>query len=197
MPLKRFAVLFLVLVWQIQVPSRGQRSFVPGPLKVRVSFEAAWKAMNKIIKRRSLEIQHEERAQGLLVTGVREYSSGPLVEGHIDKIGLRPKLIDGQWLRVHYRYRVVVELIEKEESLVTVNGDIEALKHDFLGGEEWIDISSNGKLEVELLTEFGQHLFGQNFRLELPKKKFWEKQSPPAPLGDEPFLRFAEPKNFK
>lgn len=197
MRLKRFAVLLSVLVWQGQVVAPGQRSFVPGPLKVRVPFEAAWKAMNRVIERRSLEIQHEDRAQGLLVTGVREYSSGPLVEGHIDKIGARPKLIDGEWIRVRYRYRVEVELIDNQESLVTVIGDIEALKRDFLGGQEWIDIPSNGKLEVELLTEFGQYLFGQSFRLELPKKKFWEKEPPSGPLGEEPFLRLAEPKNAK
>lgn len=186
--LTHFLIPFFVFLFQGTIPALNQQSFVPGPLKVQVSFEVAWKAMHKVIQRRNLKVQHEERARGLLVTEVQEYSSGALVESHINKIGMRPKLIDGDWVQVRYRYRITVELIEEKESLVSIYGYIEALKRNFIGGETWIDILSNGKLEVDLLTDFGQYLFGRSFDLEKPKKKYWEKLPRSVPLKNTPFF---------
>jgi hypothetical protein len=58
---------------------------------------------------------------------------------------------------------------------VTVYANIEALKRDFLGQQSWIVIPTNGNLEEGLLNDFGILLFGESFRLDDPKRGFWER----------------------
>ena len=170
----------------------GDTAFMPGPLRIQIPFDPAWKAINEVVATKTLKIWHEEKSQGKLVTVFHEYSSGSIVESHIDKIGVRPKLIDAEWIRVRFQYLISLEFVGANETLVLVNADIEALKRDFLGHEEWVEIPSSGKLEVDFLTDFGKHLFGQKFRLDLPKKRFWEKPPPPGPLEEEPFFKFID-----
>lgn len=148
---------------------------LPPPLKVIAPFESVWKVMAEVIGERGMEIAIENRGQGVLVTEFREYISGPLTEAHIVKIGDKPKLTNANWVRVLYRYEVVMDLLTGRETMITVYAKIRALKREFLGQELWVDIPSNGGLEEALLTDFGKSLFGQSFRLDVPKKGFWER----------------------
>jgi len=192
MTLKYFLVLVVSLVWLGTASLWGDTSLMPGPFRIQISFDPAWKAVSEVVTTKNLKIRHAEKSQGKLITGFHEYSSGPIVESHIDKIGVRPKLIDAEWIRVRFQYLISFEFVEENETLVFVNADIEALKRNFLGHEEWVEIPSNGKLETDFLTDFGKHLFGQKFRLDLPKKRFWEKPPPPGPLKEEPFFKFID-----
>ena len=168
-----FALLILGL--GLEGTALTQRSFIPPPLKVGISFDRAWDVISETLDELDLEIAHQNRVKGEVVSKLREYSSGTLVDSHIAKIGEKPKLIDSQWLQVRYRYEILVEFIHQTETLVTVHTDITALKREFLGTESWVQIATNGKLEEDLLTRFGRRLFGQSFNLETPKKGFWER----------------------
>lgn len=149
---------------------------VPAPLDLRIPFEAAWEGMIDVMKARNLPMKEPDRAKGRLQTEYVEYSSGPLTDSHIEKIGTRPELSDAEWVRVEYKFDVQVELIEAKRTIVTAGVDIRAKKRDFLGQETWVPIQSTGHLEEDLLTEFGKNLFGDKFKLSESKKSFWELQ---------------------
>ncbi|MGW8181199.1 MAG: hypothetical protein ACWGQW_20910 [bacterium] len=150
------------------------QSTVPPPLRVYIPFEAAWRGMREVFKERDWTIVEEDHARGILRSSFVEYSSGTLTKSHISKIGKRPESTDGDWIRVEYRYDIVITLIEAKETVVTVDADIRALKRSFLGDETWISIPSNGQRERYLLEEFGKLLFGQMFSLDKSKGGFWK-----------------------
>jgi len=143
----------------------GQNTSIPPPMRLYIPFEAAWRGMRDVFRDRDLQMVEEDHAQGVLVSNFIEYSSGTLTNSHISKIGERPKLTDGDWIRVEYQYDVLIELIGEKETVVTVRANIRALKRDFLGQETWTKISSNGQRERSVLEEFGTLLFGQKFSL--------------------------------
>ncbi len=153
-------------------------------MRVYIPFPVAWDGMLESLEELKLEILEEQRARGRILTRYREYSSGPLTESHIAKVGEKPKLWDGQWTRVEYQYDVLVELIADREALVTVDANIRALQKPFLGGEKWVDIRSNGRLESDLMLNFGQRLFGQTFTLEATRKGFWQHEPGYVPDGE-------------
>ena len=153
----------------------AQEKLIPPPLRMDIPFEAAWNGILLTLMDHEFEILRQDRGQGSILTSFREYSSGPLTESHINKIGETPKLVDGEWVRVQYRYEVLVELISEQETVLTVYSNIEALKREFLGTEDWVKIETTGKLETELLTQFGKSLFGEAFSLLAPQKGYWDK----------------------
>ena len=143
------------------------------PLRVHIPFEAAWEGMLRVLKDRGWNLTRKNRGKGEIHTAAREYISGPLTKAHMDKIGERPRLSGAQWKRVHYGYEISVQLVSGVETLMTVDANISALKRGYLGEENWVRIPSTGRLEKNLLTQFGQFLFGQNFSLNKSKKGFW------------------------
>ncbi len=180
------ALAFLTVLAVGVEPVLGQpaRRYLPPPLKVLVPFDAAWNGVLLTVAERDLENVTEDRGQGKVLTEFTEYSSGPLAESHIAKVGERPKLTDGEWVRVQYQFDITVQLIQERENLVIVYANIKALKRGFLGDEKWVDIPSNGRLEEGLLTDFGKNLFGQTFTLSQPKKGFWERDPGYVPEAD-------------
>jgi hypothetical protein len=160
---------------------------VPAPLDLKIPFEPAWEGMLGVIQKRNLVLKETDRAKGRLVTEYAEYSSGPLTDSHIAKIGIRPKLSDAEWVKVEYKFDVQVQLVEAKRTVVTAGVDIRAKKRDFLGQETWVPIQSTGPLEEDLLTEFGKSLFGEKFKLSESKKGFWELQPSYVPdTGQRP-----------
>ena len=153
----------------------AQEKLIPPPLRMDIPFEAAWNGILLTLMDHEFEILRQDRGQGSILTSFREYSSGPLTESHINKIGETPKLEDGELVRVQYRYEVLVELISEQETVLTVYSNIEALNREFLGTEDWVKIETTGKLETELLTQFGKSLFGEAFSLLAPQKGYWDK----------------------
>lgn len=174
---------FCLMTVAFQVPELGRRS-LPPPLRLHVPFETVWKSVKETLESREEEIVFEDRAQGRILTRSREFSSGPLTESHIAKIGEKPKLVEGVWVRVEYQYDVTVTLIADKETILTVDCNIRALKREFLGEEKWIKIPSKGRLEAELLTAVGRDLFGQTFSLTEPRKGFWEREPGYVPEVD-------------
>jgi hypothetical protein len=165
----------------------AQSTSAPPPLRVRIPFEAAWNGMHEVLSERKLVVQSEDRGQGRLVTGYREYISGPLTNSYLGKIGQAQRLGDGQWLRAEYQFEVQIQFVEAAETVVTVWANIRALNRDFFGNESWLEIPSNGNREEDLLTEFGKLLFGERFSLERPRKGYWERDPGHVPgTGERP-----------
>ena len=110
---------------------QSQKQLPPSPLRMDIPFDAAWDGMLLTLTENNFAILRQNRSQGSILSDFREYSSGPLTERHIGKIGTTPKLVDGEWLRVQYQYEVVVELITERETVLTVYTNISAI--DFHG----------------------------------------------------------------
>ena len=172
---KHLGLLVTLLVLPTESALLAQEKVIPPPLRLDIPFEAAWRGILLTLMENDFEILSQDRGQGLILSSFREYSSGPLTESHISKIGETPKLVDGEWIRVQYQYEILVELIGERETVLIVYTNIEALKREFLGTEDWIKIETNGKLETELLTQFGKSLFGEAFNLPEPKKGYRDK----------------------
>jgi hypothetical protein len=192
---RRLAVL-LSLVWlsvlgPIGSGAANNRS-VPPPLRVSVPFESAWKAALEAFSAlqertgRKMPLIKEDRNRGEFKTDFVEYASGPLAAGHIAKIGERPRVSDGDWVRVEYQYEVLLELIQDRETLTTVSANIRALKRSFLGEEQWVNIVTNGALEYEYLMAFGTTLFGDRFQLDAPSRGFWSRDPAHVPGPERP-----------
>jgi hypothetical protein len=160
----------------------AQEKLIPPPLRMDIPFEATWNGILLVLMEDDFDILSQDRGKGSILSSFREYSSGPLTEGHINKIGETPKLVDGEWVRVQYQYEVLVELISERETVLTVYSNIEALKREFLGSEDWIKIETTGKLEADLLTQFGKTLFGDSF--SLPEAKEGYRDRDPVYLPD-------------
>jgi hypothetical protein len=167
---------------------------IPDPLRLAAPIEPAWKGMLQVFEKRNLTTETEDRVRGLMVTEYREYSSGPMTESHIAKIGTRPRLADAQWIKVKYRLEVEFQVIESRTTLVGASSTIKALKRDFLGTENWVDIASNGELERDLLTEFGKELFGERFQLPTRKRGFWERDPKYVPGPEEQIPKVVGPE---
>jgi hypothetical protein len=150
--------------------------------------------MLDVLQKRGLPTETLDRVRGLIVTEFREYSSGPMTENHISKIGTKPRLADAQWVKVKYRLEAELQVIESRTTLVGASSTIKALKRDFLGTETWVDIASNGELERDLLTEFGKGLFGDRFQLPQQKKGFWQRDPKYVPGPEEQIPKVAGPE---
>jgi len=167
---------------------------IPEPLRLNIPFQPAWEAMLDTMKTREMVIQQVDRARGTILTEYREYSSGPMTDSHIAKIGTKPKLTDAEWIKVQYQYEVEIQVIESRVTLVTASANIKALKRDFLGSQSWVAIPTNGELETDLLTYFGKQLFGERFELTKRKKGFWEREPRYVPDSQETIPKVVGPE---
>ena len=162
----------MVSLWVLSSLHAGSgKRFVP-PLRLSIPFELTWKTMIEILNQEEWKLNHKNRGQGHITTAYREYISGPLTTGHLSKIGIRPRLTDGEWVRIQYRYDLQIELMTARETRVTVDIDIKALKRNYLGREEWARIPSTGRMEQYLLTALGKAIYGEQFSLEKPRTSF-------------------------
>ena len=177
MGIRRLGLIGLVF-WTLSgalIQPQSSKRFIPPPLRLQVPLQTVRQHMARSLEHKEIKLDREDLNRGLMLTEYREYSSGPLTASHIAKIGDKPEITDGEWVRVQYQYEILMELIKQKETVVTVNANIRALKRDYFGSQEWVEIVSNGELEQELLSAFGQSLFGQSFTLEGPKEHWWEK----------------------
>lgn len=193
----RGTVLVLVLTALLGGAAWGQfkKTYLPPPLRVLIPFPSAWKDMLDTLQNTiQIPIAEQDQVTGMIVTEYRDYIDGPLTDSHIAKIGDRPDIRDGYWVKARYRYEVHVQLIEEKNTLVTANVHIQALKREYLGTESWADIRSNGQLETTLLTAYGKNVFGEQFVLEQPKKGFWQLDPSRVVDPEERIPRVAAPE---
>ena len=189
-------VLALLLALSTERALYAQEKLIPPPLRMDIPFETTWNGIRLTLIENAFQILHQDRGQGSILTSFREYSSGPLTESHINKIGETPKLVDGEWVRVQYQYEVLVELIAERETVLTIYSNIEALKREFFGSEDWVKIETTGKLEAELLTQFGKSLFGESFSLPEPNEGYRDKDPVYLPNPVERIPRVVGPERI-
>lgn len=192
--MNKTAVLLTLALVTVTASAQTRRAYHPPPLRIHVPFEAAWNAMEEVVIELGETVQTAERPQGRIVTRFKEYMSGPLTAGHLAKIGQRVELADAVWIKGEYQYEVEIELLEAKECMVTVYANIRGLKRDFFGKESWVDVPSNGSREEFLLTQFGRRLFGQTFKLDEPRKGFWERDPEYVPDMERRIPRIAGPE---
>ena len=187
----RVAFLGICLTSLLAAPLQAQ---APEPLRLSIPMEPAWKAMLQVLEKKELRVAESDRVRGTIVTEFKEYSSGPLTESHIAKIGTAPKVSDADWIKVEYQLEIELQLIESRVTLVTAAANIKALKRDFLGAQTSVNIPSNGALETDLLRTFGKDLFGERFELPQPKKGYWQRDPKYLPEQDDRIPKVVGPE---
>ncbi|GAB4118394.1 MAG: hypothetical protein Kow001_18200 [Acidobacteriota bacterium] len=192
--MKKLTLPLILLVLPVLGSAQTRRVYHPPPLRIHVPFESAWNAMQEVLVETGEEVLSADRAQGRILTRFREYMSGPLTAGHLAKVGQQVQLSDADWIRAECQYEILIELVETKLTLVTVYANIRGLKRDFFGKESWVDIASNGNREEYLLTQFGRRLFGQTFKLDEPRKGFWERDPQYVPDEERRIPRIAGPE---
>lgn len=187
-------LLLLAVGFETSGMSQPQSRSVPPPLRVFIPFTSVWKTTLDVLEQESWKSAIAERGKGIIQTAYREFSSGPLTQSAIRKIGEEPKLTDGQWMKVESRYVIQIDLIGARETVLTVNTDIRARERTFLGEESWVEIPTNGHLEEDLLTVIGRRLFGQTFSLDTSRKGFWKRDPVYVPNPEQKIPKVASPE---
>lgn len=168
------AGLFFVLILCVRFSQSGGK--LPPPLRIHAPVQVAWEAMLETLELQGYKVSMKDKASGKIQTIMHEYTSGTLTASHIKKIAERVGLLDGDWIRVQYRYDLQIEFLSETETVIVVDTNIRGLMRKFLGGEEWIQLDSRGRLEEDLILDFGKHLFGETFSYDRPRPEFWEQK---------------------
>ena len=171
---KRVGLLFVLFILCAGFSQSGGK--LPPPLRIHAPFQAAWGAMLETLELQGYKVSMKDKASGKIQTIMHEYTSGTLTASHIKKIAERVGLLDGDWIKAQYRYDLQIEFLSETETVIVVDTNIRGLMRKFLGGEEWIQLNSRGRLEEDLILYFGKHLFGETFSYDRPRPEFWEQK---------------------
>ena len=176
MPIRKELLLVILICVCCFLPA--QRSTIKSSALISIykPIKASWKSMLETLHIHNYEVAQKDFSKGFILTGRKEYISGPLTESHIRKITQKSKLLDGDWVKAEYQYIIYIQYHSEKESFISVKTKIRCLKRPFIGNDKWITLSSSGKLENDLLSFFGRHLFGPEFSIEKPRPGFWRKK---------------------
>ena len=99
---KRVVLLFVFLILCARFSQAEGK--LPPPLRIHAPFQAAWKAMLETLDLQGYKVSVKEKSSGTIRTIMHEYTSGTLTASHIKKIAERVGLLDGEGIKVQYRY---------------------------------------------------------------------------------------------
>lgn len=156
-----------------------ERDSLPAPVKFLNKFEVVWDSLKEVLKEMEFEIELEDRPRGRIVTKPHEFISGAIASEALEKLAARPDSSRGIWAKGRYRVEALVEILEPNETMVSVSAEIEGLKRDLANGETWTAWRSNGTLERRILGRLSMKLFAPESQLN-EKKGFWETPRPPV-----------------
>ena len=176
MPIRNALLLMILISVCCFLPAQRSTSKSSTLLSIHKPIKASWKSMLETLHIHNYEVAQENFSKGFILTARQEYISGPLTESHIRKITQNSKLLDGDWVKAEYQYKIYIQFHSEKETLISVKANIRCLKRPFLGSDRWTTLNSSGKLENDLLTFFGRHLFGPEFTIEKPRPGFWSKK---------------------
>ena len=169
-------LLFIPICILTALPLTAEDEPVP-PQQMEIPFETAWATMQELLAANEIQVISENRGQGYIKTGFKEYASGLLTKSHLEKIAVDTETSDGSYDKVEYQYEIEIRLVSERMTILTVDANIRALHRNFLGEEKWIKLKSNGRREEFLLNSFGKILWGEDWEMEYskerrPKKRF-------------------------
>lgn len=177
--MRRFILIALFLLscpnWMLGQTNKP--STLPDPIKYLNRFEVVWNAAHDVLNDMELKIELEDRASGRITTKPYEFVSGTVAVSELDKVSTYDGL-NSAWLKGRYSLELLMEIVQPNETSVTVHTKIEGLKQDLTGGKAWVERRSNGTIERRVLGKLSMKLLAPN-KTE-SKKGFWDQ--PPQPV---------------
>src|SRR5262249_10923481 len=130
------------------------------------------------------KIDSVDRGNGRIVTKPYEFITGSLSGSELAKLSTAPEgYKDAIWIRGRYKVEVVREIVQGNETMVTVRVYPQGLRRDVSGKEEWMDWQSDGTIERRLLGRLSVKLLSPTKPNE--KKGFWDQPAQTIPRPNE------------
>ncbi|MBI1745648.1 MAG: hypothetical protein HYR55_03570 [Acidobacteria bacterium] len=175
-------LISLVLSPAVALRSQSKPSTPPGPVKYISRFNVVWNTITTVLTEMGLKIESVDRGSGHIATKPYEFITGSLSASELGKLAAPPEVYNNVgWIKGRYVVEVIAEIVQGNESMVTVRVSPQGLKRDLSGKDEWVDWRSNGSIERRLLGRLSVKLLSPVKADD--KKGFWDQpvQSIPRP----------------
>ena len=131
MPIRNELLLMILISVCCFLPAQRSTSKSSTLLSIHKPIKASWKSMLETLHIHNYEVAQENFSKGFILTARQEYISGPLTESHIRKITQKSKLLDGDWVKAEYQYKIYIQF-HSESSLQSDDGYLSHRIHFFL-----------------------------------------------------------------
>ncbi len=175
------SAVVLLLLFCFAAAGLAQKADLPDPVKFRNKFDMVANAALAVLKEK-YDIELDDRIAGIITTRPYEFITGSLTESEFNKVAINKNVSDGHWLKARYVVQVVLQTVSPTETLVAVHTDIEALRRNIDGTEQWLPLESRGVYEKRILGQVSGILMGNTKEKE--KEGFWGQR--PQPIDTRP-----------
>lgn len=167
--------MFALLLCAIASASGYPKPRVPEPLPLPVELAAAWDYIDAVLEKLDCEAVTIDRAAGLLITGEQAAFSGTRTRDELRKVAVLASDLTTFFRQGAYRLEISVRFLNPGQTEVSVSAHIRALRRELDGTEAWIDLKSNGAMEMRFLNEL--HILVTGKRLYDKKMPYWKRGS--------------------
>jgi len=171
-----FLPVFLLVFTSI---AQTQKPNLPDPVKFMNKFDMVANAVRAVLKEK-YDIELEDRKAGKITTRPYEFITGSLTASEVNKVAINKNVVTGSWLKARYSVEAILEIVEPNETLVTIRTNIEALNRDVDGTEKWLPLESVGIYERRILGEISNILMGKGKGNLEDKEGFWGQRPQPV-----------------
>ena len=188
----RYGAVFLPVVFLVSASAaQTQKPNLPDPVKFMKKFDMVANAVRAALKEK-YDIELEDRKAGKITTRPYEFISGSLTASEVNKVAVTKNVSTGSWIKARYSVEAILEIVEPNETLVTIRTNIEALNRDVDGTEKWLPLDSRGIYERRILGEISSILMGKGKGNLGDNEGFWGQRPQPV---DPRQSRFPTPPN--
>ena len=177
-------ILALLTAGLLSAAAQNKPSTPPDPVKYIARFDVVWNLVMAILTENNFKIDSVDRGNGRIVTKPYEFITGSLSGSELAKLATPPEgYKDAVWIRGRYKVEVVSEIVQGNETMVTVRVYPQGLRRDVSGKEEWMDWQSDGTIERRLLGRLSVKLLSPTKPND--KKGFWDQPAQTIPRPNE------------
>jgi hypothetical protein len=176
----RYGAVFLPVVFLVFASvAQTQKPDLPDPVKFMNKFDMVANAVRAALKEK-YDIELEDRKAGKITTRPYEFITGSLTASEVNKVAINKNVATGSWIKARYSVEAILEIVELNETLVTIRTNMEVLNRDVDGTEKWLPLESRGIYERRILGEISSILMGKGKGNLEDKEGFWNQRPQPV-----------------
>jgi hypothetical protein len=176
----RYGAVFLPVVFLVFTSvAQTQKPNLPDPVKFMNKFDMVANAVRAALKEK-YDIELEDRKAGKITTRPYEFITGSLTASEVNKVAINKNVATGSWVKARYSVEAILEIVEPNETLVTIQTNIEVLNRDVDGTEKWLPLESRGIYERRILGEISSILMGKGKGNLQDNDGFWGQRPQPV-----------------
>jgi len=159
--------------------AQAQKPDIPDPVKFPYKFDQVANMTRAVLEDMGLSIELDNRSEGKITTRPYDFITGSLTASEVDKVAIKKESLTGNWLKARYSAEAVIEIVSPTETMVTISANIEGLRRDVDGTENWFPMESLGVFERRILGKISVKLLGTESPVA-PRKGFWGQRPQPV-----------------